>query len=210
MCGDIVGASRGQLAFVLNDTLAISFQVLDLQIGAVDARLGRRGGAQLHLDLGQAVVQLPLLLRQFAVERIVLGLDGVQTLAQPFDLLLERFVRRAQQRNGGARQMRQRIADVLFWCECGEVVFGDWVRTGDWMARVGCDCGCDLPRTTGCDCGREIAWLRGRSSEIGLIEHGVSVAGMDFLRSLHGSTAARLLLAKRGLGARLYDTFRKW
>lgn len=90
---------------VLNNTFTIPFQLLRviLIVLLLVQAARRRRATDLHLDLGQAVLQFALLLRQLRVERAVLRLDRVQAFAQPFDFILQDFM--GAQQGGVARQL---------------------------------------------------------------------------------------------------------
>lgn len=91
-----------QRVLLLNDALAVALVVLEAA--------GRPGAADLHLDLGEPVLQLPLLLVQLDAHRGVLGLDGVQSLAESLDLGLQGFVRAEQRRRGARHQLGHAVA----------------------------------------------------------------------------------------------------
>ena len=67
-----------QRILLLNDALPVPFVVFQAA--------GGPGAAYLHLDFGEPVLQLPLLLVQFFAHRRVLRFHGVQSLPQPLYL----------------------------------------------------------------------------------------------------------------------------
>ena len=98
---------------------------LAIALVVLSAGLSRWAAADLHLDLGQSVLHLPLLLAQFDAHGRVLRLEHHQPLAQPLDLLFEQRVRHP--RAGAAacqarlrvvvhRHARQARLDVSVFC----------------------------------------------------------------------------------------------
>lgn len=82
---DLGLAALSRHCFSLNDAFAISLIVV------LDAR-GRARPADLHLDFGQPMFDLPLLLIQLDAHRRVLGFQALQPLAKTLDLREQRLV----------------------------------------------------------------------------------------------------------------------
>jgi len=111
----------GQHAPVLYDTLSVPFQLLRLILG-IHAGCGRHS-ADLHLDLGQSILQIPLLLRELCVQCLILRFHRMQSFPQPLDLVLENLVG-AQKGRGSttstahtrpiALQLRTGVANVTY------------------------------------------------------------------------------------------------
>lgn len=96
-------AALSRHCFSLNNALSVSLIVV------LDAR-GRARSADLHLDFGQPVLDLPLLLIQLDAHRRVLGLQTFQTLAETLNLRQQSLVRAEQRCRALAHQLSHTVA----------------------------------------------------------------------------------------------------
>lgn len=100
---DLGLAALSRHCFSLNNALSVSF------IGVLDAR-GWTRPADLHLDLGQPVLDLPLLLIQLDAHRRVLSFQTFQALAETLNLRQQSLVRAEQRCRALAHQLSHTVA----------------------------------------------------------------------------------------------------
>lgn len=100
---DLGLAALSRHSFSLNNAFSISLIVV------LDAR-GRARPADLHLDFGQPMLDLPLLLVQLDAHRRVLGLQALQPLAETLYLRQQCLVGAKQGRRTLAHQLRHAVA----------------------------------------------------------------------------------------------------
>lgn len=100
-------AALSRHCFSLNNALSVSLIVV------LDAR-GRARPADLHLDFGQPMLDLPLLLIQLGAHCRLLGLQTFQTLAETLNLRQQRLVRAEQRYCALAHQLSHTVASHAY------------------------------------------------------------------------------------------------